>query len=33
MRPLSKWIVWVWPYALIAIALIGLAYLIWVGRF
>ena len=28
-----KWIVWVWPYALIAIALIGLGYLISVSRF
>jgi hypothetical protein len=33
MWPVFKSIVWVWPYALIAIALIGLAYLIWVGRF
>ena len=33
MWPLFKWIVRVWPYALIAIALIGFAYLIWVGRF
>ena len=31
--PVSKCFLWVWPYALTAIALIGLAYLIWVGRF
>jgi len=33
MWPVFKWIAWVWPYALIAIALIGLAHLIWAGRF
>jgi ABC-type multidrug transport system permease subunit len=33
ISPAFKWIVWVWPYALTAIALIGLAYLIWAGRF
>jgi len=33
MWPVFKWIAWVWPYALIVIALIGLAYLTWAGRF
>jgi hypothetical protein len=31
--PVSKWPARNWPYVLIAIALVGLAYRIWVGSF
>ena len=30
--PLRKWIAWVWPYALIAIAVTGFIYQFWSGR-
>jgi hypothetical protein len=30
--PLWKWIAWVWPYVLIAIAVMGLIYQFWRAR-
>ncbi len=28
-----KWVGWVWPYALVAISVIGLVYMALAGRF